>query len=133
MTDCIFCKIVAGEIPSHKVYEDDHTLAFLDIFPASEYHTLVIPKKHYVNMFDIPEGEAVAIMKTIKKIVTLFQSKLGLENLNVYNNSGALAQQEVFHIHFHIVPRFAADKNNQPWIRDQNLREKFTEMLERLK
>lgn len=122
-----------GEIPSNKVYEDAHTLAFFDIHPTAEYHTLVIPKRHYVNMFDIPEDEAVGMMKTIKKIVSLYQSKLGLTDVNVINNSGARAKQDVFHIHFHIVPRFVENTHGAPWIRYPEIREKFSEMLEKLK
>ena len=133
MTDCIFCKIVRSEIPSSKVYEDEHTLAFFDIHPTSEYHTLVIPKKHYVNMFDIPEDEAVCLIKTIKKIITMYEQKLDLKDVNVINNSGAKAHQDVFHLHFHIVPRFTENKHGTPWTRYPQLREKFSEMLEKIK
>ena len=133
MTDCIFCKIVRGEIPSLKIYEDEHTLALFDINPASEYHTLVITKKHYVNMFDIPEAESANLMRTIKKVVTLYERKLGLKDVNIINNSGVKAHQDVFHIHFHIVPRISADPLGSPWKRYPELRAKFAEMLERLK
>jgi len=94
--NCIFCKIVRGEIPCAKVYEDEHTLAFFDINPASEFHTLVISKKHYVNMLDVPEDTASNIMRTIKKVVALFKEKLGLQDVNVINNSGIKAHQDVF-------------------------------------
>ena len=130
--NCIFCKIVRGEIPSSKVYEDQHTLAFFDINPASEYHTLVISKKHYVNMFDIPEDEAASLMRAIKKVVSLYEKKLDLKDVNVINNSGAKAHQDVFHIHYHIVPRLSDDSLGSPWKRYPELREKFAEMLERL-
>jgi len=124
---------VRGEVPCEKVYEDDHTLAFFDINPASEYHTLVIPKKHYINMFDVPENEAAAIMRTIKKVVALFECKLGLKDVNVINNSGLKAHQDVFHLHFHIVPRFAEGSLGSPWKRYPEMRDKFDEMLRRLK
>lgn len=134
MESCIFCKIVSGEIPSFKVYEDEHTYAFFDINPKNEYHTLVIPKKHYVNIFDIPESEAVFIMKTIKKIADLYKEKLGIENVQVINNSGAEAQQDVFHIHFHIVPRFSSDGQNIKWPpTKKELYERFDEFLSKLK
>jgi len=132
-TNCIFCRIVRGEIPSNKVYEDEYTLAFFDINPASEYHTLVIPKKHYVNMFDVPEDEATNVMRTIKKIIALYEQKIGLTDVNVVNNSGAGAHQDVFHLHFHIVPRLSEDKLGAPWTRYPDLREKFGDMLEGLK
>ena len=79
MENCIFCKVACGKANSWKVYEDEHTYAFLDINPVNEYHTLVIPKNHYENIFDIPEDEAVYIMKTIKKVVSLYENKLGLK------------------------------------------------------
>jgi len=132
MDNCIFCKIVAGEIPSWKVYEDEHTFAFFDITPITEYHTLVIPKKHYVNMFDIPADEAAAMIKATKKIVALYEEKLGLENVQIVNNSGEHAQQDVFHIHFHIIPRFPGDGKDKKYVRNPELREKFDNFLAQL-
>ena len=132
MENCIFCKIVRGELSSWKVYEDESTYAFFDINPKNEYHTLVIPKKHYENMFDIPEAEAVNIMKTVKKIVDLYGVKLGMQNLQVINSSGAQAQQDVFHIHFHIVPRFSGDGQNIKWNPRTELRDRFDDLLAKL-
>jgi len=132
MDNCIFCKIVAGEIPSWKVYEDEHTFAFFDITPITEYHTLVIPKKHYVNMFDIPADEAAAMIKATKKIVALFEERLGLENVQIVNNSGEHAQQDVFHIHFHIIPRFLGDGKDKKYTRNPELRDKFDNFLAQL-
>ena len=105
MTTCIFCKILNGEIPSTKVYEDEHTYAFLDAFPVAPHHTLVIPKKHYENMFDVPEQELAHIIKTVKQIVESYKTEFGMKHVNILNNSGAEAQQTVFHLHFHIIPR----------------------------
>ena len=133
MENCIFCRIIRGEIPSWKVYEDECTYAFFDINPMNEYHTLVIPKKHCVNMFDISENEAVSVMKTIKKIVGLYNEKLGLENLQIVSNSGEHAQQDVFHLHFHIVPRFENDGQNSKWPQSfTELRDKFDDLLLKL-
>jgi len=131
--NCIFCKIISGEFNSWKVYEDEHTFAFLDINPVNEYHTLVIPKKHYENMFDIPGDEAVHVIKAVKKIVDMYSKTLGLENIQIINNSGAQAQQDVFHIHFHIIPRFTGDNQNIKWTPRTELREKFDDLLSRLK
>ena len=105
MKDCIFCKIVCGEVPCEKVYEDEHTLAFLDIAPASKHHALVIPKKHYENMFDIPEPELLHVMKAVKKVVKLYENMYSMKHVNIVNNSGSEAKQVVFHLHFHIIPR----------------------------
>lgn len=133
MNDCIFCKVAGSKAHSWKVCEDEYTYAFLDINPVNEYHTLVIPKKHYENMFDIPEDEALHIMKTIKKVVNLYSEKLGLKNVQVINSSGAEAQQDVFHIHFHIVPRFSGDGQDVKWMTHKEWRSKFDNLLQKLK
>jgi len=133
MENCIFCEIVRGEAESWKVYEDEFTYAFLDIFPVNEYHTLVIPKNHYENIFDIPENEAVNIMKTVKKIVDLYSDKLGMQNIQIINCNGKEAQQEVFHIHFHIVPRFSGDGQKINWTQHPELRVRFDDLLQKLK
>lgn len=104
MKDCIFCKIINNEIPSYKIYEDDHTFAFLDISNDCYGHTLVIPKKHFDNIYDIPEEELACIFKAIKTISAHYKSK-GFDGVNIINNSGRSAEQSVFHIHFHIFPR----------------------------
>ena len=132
MESCIFCKVARGEAPSWKVYEDERTYAFLDIHPAAEYHTLVIPKQHYENIFDIPGDEAACVMRTIKTVVDLYREKLGIENLQVINSSGAQAQQDVFHLHFHIVPRSAGDGQDVVWTTHPQWREKFDDMLRKL-
>lgn len=108
-TDCIFCKIVAGDIPSTKVYEDDTTLAFLDIRPVNHGHTLVIPKAHYRNILDIPEDVFLDVARTIKKVAPAVKIGAGAEGVNVSSSHEPAAGQEVFHLHFHIIPRFAGD------------------------
>ena len=133
MENCIFCKVAHGKANSWKVYEDEYTYAFLDINPVNEYHTLVIPKNHYVDIFEIPENEAVHIMKTIKKIVNLYNDKLGLKNLQIVNSNGVEAQQDVFHIHFHIVPRFSGDNQDVKWTPHSEWRERFDDLLLKLK
>ena len=131
--DCIFCKIVRGEIPSYKVFENEDIFAFLDIHPASEYHTLVIPKNHYRDIFDAPKDELIKIMAGIKEVVDLYQAKLGIKNVQIINSSGAEAQQDVFHIHFHIVPRKDGDGQNIKWSTHPEWQEKFDQLLEKLK
>ena len=133
MEDCIFCKISRGEAKSWKVYEDEYTYVFLDINPVNEYHTLVIPKKHYENIFDITEDEFLNVSKTIKKIVDLYSKKLGLKNVQIINSSGSEAQQDVFHIHFHIVPRYKGDNQDVKWVTHKEWREKFDDLLIKLK
>ena len=108
-TDCIFCKIIAGEIPANKVWEDADTLVFLDIRPINPGHLLVLPKAHYVNIFDLPEETAAAMSRTAKKMAHLLQTSLGVTNANVYMNNGAAAGQMVFHSHIHVIPRHDND------------------------
>ena len=105
MSDCVFCKIVAGEIPAYKVYEDESVLAFLDIMPVSEGHILVIPKKHYANFEEIPEEELFAVMKVVKKVGKSLKDNFKVTGYNVQENNDLVAGQEVPHIHFHIIPR----------------------------
>lgn len=133
MTNCIFCNIVKGDAKSWKVYETEHAYAFLDIYPASRYHTLVIPKKHYTNIFDIPEKELTEVISVVKKVSKLYEEKLGINNIQIISNSGAEAQQEVFHLHFHIVPRKRGDGQNLKWYTHPEWTRDFDEMLEKIK
>ncbi|MDD5291165.1 MAG: HIT family protein [Patescibacteria group bacterium] len=103
--DCIFCKIIAGEIPSFKVYEDENVLAFLDIAPVNPGHTLVVPKKHYENMEEILEAELCKLTVVIKKIGKAVKDSLGAEGYNITENNGPVAGQIVPHLHFHVIPR----------------------------
>ncbi len=107
MSDCLFCKIVKGEIPSFKVYEDAQTLAILDIAPVNKGHTLVIPKQHCVSIVDAPEELLLPTMKTIKKVsIALAQYA---EGVNITENVNKAGGQLVSHIHFHIIPRYLQD------------------------
>ncbi|TRZ80761.1 HIT family protein [bacterium] len=110
MKNCLFCKIIKGEIPSHKIYEDEKTLAFLDVNPVSRGHALVISKKHAKNLFDISKQDLIAVSMTIKKIAKILKNKLGAEGINILQANEEVAGQSVFHIHFHIVPRYQNDK-----------------------
>lgn len=109
MTDCIFCKIVAGEIPSFKVYEDDQVLAFLDITQVTPGHTLVIPKEHVRNVLEMKADAAAQLFSCVPKLARQLTDKLGARGLNILNNNEALAGQTVFHAHIHLLPRFGED------------------------
>ena len=130
MKDCIFCQIVAQKAKSWKVMETETVYAFLDINPVNEYHTLVIPKAHYVNVFDAPTEALQDIMEVIKEVTTLYREKLGIENVQLVCSSGKEAQQDVFHIHFHIVPRRYGDGQNIRWNSHPEWRGKFDALLE---
>ena len=103
--DCVFCAIAEGEIPSFKVYEDDLVLAYLDINPFSEGHTLVIPKNHYTGLLDTPADVLKEIIVRVQKVAAHLKATLPCDGFNVLQNNGTAAGQTVPHIHFHIVPR----------------------------
>jgi len=109
MNDCIFCKIIKGEIPSAKVYEDDKVYAFLDIMPVNPGHTLVIPKKHSENIFDTDDGDLKAIAVALKKVSIAVKKGVKADGINIGQGNGRAAGQAVFHLHFHIMPRFEND------------------------
>ena len=104
---CVFCKIVTGEIPSRRVYADEHAYAFLDISPWHRGHTLVIPRRHVV---DLVTGEPVLaeIAPAVDAVARLLVSRLDADGINLLSSSGAVAGQEVFHLHVHLIPRYAA-------------------------
>lgn len=107
MTDCIFCKIIAGEIPSYTVYEDDVVKAFLDISQVTPGHTLVVPKKHVKDLFAYDEDLAAAVFSRLPKIArAVKKSNPAIKGMNIINNNGEVAYQSVFHSHIHLVPRY---------------------------
>lgn len=112
MADCIFCKIVAGEIPCFKLYEGDHVLSFLDINPAHEGHCLLIPKKHAQDIRDLDEQAAARILTVAQKLVKAMDQTLKPDGYNLVQNNGVAAGQEVLHFHMHLVPRYNARGKN---------------------
>lgn len=107
--ECIFCKIVSGEIPCAKVYEDEYTLAFLDIAPHNKGHTLVITKKHYETILDTPDKEIANLAVATKKVAAGVFDATDCGGININQNNFKIAGQEVMHIHNHIIPRFKKD------------------------
>ncbi len=112
MGDCIFCKIVNGEIPCHKVWEDEKFLAFLDIDQKVKGHALVVPKKHFENILDFDESLASAFFDCIKKTYSILQKKFDCTGFNLMQNNGKDAEQVITHLHFHILPRKKDDGIN---------------------
>lgn len=133
MENCIFCSVATGEAKSWKVYENKKVCAFLDINPASRYHTVVISKKHYTNIFDVPATELEEMMLVIKKLTRLYEKKLGIKNVQIINSSGTEAQQDVQHVHFHIVPRQKGDGQDIRWVPHPEWTKEYDRMLKRLK
>jgi len=112
MVDCIFCKIVSGEIPSIKIMEDPLNMAFLDVRPRSPGHTLAIPKKHYEKLEDMPEEEAKKLFGFIHKLIKAIPVAVNAQGYNLGINNGKAAGQEVMHVHFNIIPRFEGDQGS---------------------
>jgi histidine triad (HIT) family protein len=109
MNDCIFCKIIAGELPSYKIYEDSSFVAILNRFPAAKGSVLLIPKEHSANIFGLTDECLEKLMPLAKKIAEKMQSALKPDGINFLQNNGKAAGQEVFHYHLHIIPRYEGD------------------------
>ena len=109
MEDCIFCKIIAGQIPSFKVFEDEDTLAFLDIKPATKGHTLVIPKQHFENVFDISDMALQKVSVVAKKLSVKIKDALRADGIRLSQSNGTVAGQDIMHFHLHIIPRYEND------------------------
>lgn len=109
MSDCVFCKIVSGELPSRKLYEDERVVAFLDAFPAVKGHTLIVPKQHSSNILEDDEVDAVAVMKAVRLLAPKLIKALEADGINMTSNIGASAGQQIFHTHVHLLPRFQND------------------------
>lgn len=107
--DCIFCNLIRGKLPCSKIYEDDDFVAILDIRPINLGHTLLIPKKHFVNVLDAPDDIAEKIYPALKKVTTAMQKAYNCDGFNIIQNVNEAAGQEVFHAHIHVVPRFRED------------------------
>ena len=104
--NCIFCKILAGEIPSTAVYEDDDFKAILDVNPAARGHVIILPKNHAANIYELPDEDASKIMVVAKKIATAIEKAYHCDGVNILQNNGEAAGQTVFHLHVHVIPRF---------------------------
>jgi histidine triad (HIT) family protein len=115
MAECVFCRIVAGEIPCTKVFEDGLCLAFLDIGPISPGHTLLIPKAHYETIHQMPADEAAHLARHIPLLAAAVQKAVRAEGINVLQNNGLCSGQEVFHVHVHLIPRWPEDGLGFRW------------------
>lgn len=113
--DCIFCKIANGEISSATLYEDEDFRVMLDIGPASFGHTLILPKKHYADIYELPDELASRVFVLAKKVAEALKQGLGLEGINVLQNNGSLAGQTVYHFHMHLIPRYQGDEVGLTW------------------
>jgi len=117
--NCIFCKILSGDIPSTTVYEDQDFKAILDVNPAARGHVIILPKNHAANIFELPDEDAAKIMPVAKKIATAVKKAYNCDGVNILQNNGEAAGQTVFHLHVHVLPRFKNDTVNVTWVQGQ--------------
>lgn len=114
-SDCLFCKIVAGEIPATMVAQDEHTVAFMDINPANPGHMLVVPRNHAKDLLEIDPEDLAAVVRQGKRLAARAVEVLDADGVNLLNSCGPLAWQTVFHFHLHVIPRYAGDPLRLPW------------------
>ena len=114
--DCIFCKILAGELPAQIVDEDERTIAFMDIAPATRGHALVIPRAHSRDIFEASQEDLEATVLAARRLARRARERLGAEGINLLNSAGAAAWQTVFHLHIHVIPRYRDDPLRLPWV-----------------
>jgi histidine triad (HIT) family protein len=114
--DCLFCKIIAGEIEAQIVAEDELTVAFMDINPATRGHALVVPRRHAANVLEIEPDELAATVLAAQRLARLVTERLGADGVNLINSCGSAAWQTVFHFHIHVIPRYQGDPLQLPWV-----------------
>lgn len=127
MSDCIFCRIIAGQIPSTRVFEDEHTLAFMDLGQVNPGHVLVAVKKHAANLFELDDVQAAAVARASTRVARAIRDAFKPEGLSVYQANGKAAGQTVFHYHVHLLPRHEADGMELTWPVKNPPREKLEE------
>ena len=115
MSDCIFCKIIAGDIPSATIYENDEFKVIQDRFPSGEGHALILPNNHVANIFEIDPEQAGRLLALAAKLAKAMKEVLGFEHMNILQNNGTVAGQTVFHFHLHLIPRWEGDGINIGW------------------
>jgi histidine triad (HIT) family protein len=117
--DCLFCKIIAGELPSQRVDEDERTVAFMDISPATRGHALVVPRNHATDLLAADPEDIAAVAVAAQRLAGRAVRQLGADGVNLLNSCGAAAWQTVFHLHMHVIPRYADDPLKLPWVPSQ--------------
>ena len=132
LTDCLFCKIIHGDIPAEKIYEDEFTIVILDIKPTNSGHALVIPKRHAADLLDGNNEDAQRILMTVRKMSPTILSTVGATACNVITNIGPDAGQVIFHTHVHIVPRFP-DDGFKHWPGKEVTKEELAELAEKIR
>ncbi len=114
--DCLFCKIIAGELPSYRVDEDAATVAFMDINPATRGHALVVPRNHAKDLLEVEPDDLAAVAVAAQRLAKRAVQRFGADGVNLINSCGAAAWQTVFHLHVHVIPRYVDDPLKLPWV-----------------
>ena len=133
MENCIFCKIIGGEIPSNTIYEDDEFKVILDASPASKGHALILPKEHYADIYEIDEKTAGHAMQLAKKLAKHMTDVLKCDGFNIVQNNHEIAGQTVFHFHMHLIPRYEGDGVGLTWKPGELSDEVRDEILKKIK
>jgi histidine triad (HIT) family protein len=131
--DCIFCKILAGELPARIIDEDERTISFMDINPATPGHALVIPRQHTRDLLSIGTDDLGAVALSAQRLAALIEQRLDADGVNLINSCGAAAWQTVFHFHIHVIPRYAGDPLKLPWTPTAGDPEQIAGIAQRLK
>jgi histidine triad (HIT) family protein len=114
--DCLFCRIVAGELPATVIHHDERTVAFMDINPATRGHALVVPRTHVPDLHAVGEDDLAAVARTARRVAGRAREALGADGVNLLNSTGQAAWQTVFHFHVHVIPRYQGDPLRLPWV-----------------
>ena len=125
--DCIFCKIVAGELPATRVDEDERTVTFMDINPATRGHCLVVPREHTTDLLSIDQEDLAAVVQACQRVAAMMPERLDADGVNLLNSCGRAAWQTVFHFHMHVIPRYDADPLRLPWTPEPGDRDAIAE------
>ncbi len=131
-SDCIFCKIANGEIPSKTLYEDEDFRVILDLGPATKGHALILPKEHAANLYELPEHIAVKVLPVAKKLAVQMKDKLQCDGLNLVQNNGETAGQTVMHFHMHMIPRYENDNQEIGWVPGQPTSEELEAVVRQI-
>lgn len=130
---CQFCRLVRKEDDASIVFEDERTMAFLDIRPVNDGHTLVVPKDHYENVYEIPEDEIARVYKTVRKVASAIKKSVRADGLSITQHNGGAALQRVFHFHVHVIPRYEGQRFPRPDELSEAKREKLEEVAEKIR
>ncbi|HKE78178.1 MAG TPA: HIT domain-containing protein [Solirubrobacteraceae bacterium] len=131
--DCLFCKIVAGELPATIVAEDERTVSFMDINPATRGHALVVPRAHSVDLLAVPQDDLSACAAAARRLAGRAKEALGADGVNLINSCGRAAWQTVFHFHLHVIPRYEDDPLKLPWVPGPGAPQEIAEAADRIR